>query len=141
MLKHGKHHSSEYRAWSAMKQRCYNVKNPNYVYYGERGIVVCIRWLDSFENFLLDMGEKPSEAYSLDRIDNNGNYTMENCRWSTSKIQMNNTRGKGKLTFELADTIRAEYKLGDTTLTKLAIKYGVGKSTIGYVVSNSIWRS
>ena len=80
------HHS-----WYGMLQRCYNPKNISYKYYGGRGIKVCDRWRYSFENFYLDMGERPKDR-SLDRINNNGNYEPKNCKWSTRKEQMNNTR-------------------------------------------------
>jgi len=82
---------AEYRAWSAMKDRCLNPNHSAYSYYGGRGIAVCDRWL-SFANFLEDMGVRP-HGRSLDRIDNAGNYEPTNCRWATWSQQMKNRRG------------------------------------------------
>lgn len=73
-----------------MRQRCLNPANKNYKDYGGRGITVCERW-NSFENFLLDMGEKP-EGYSIERKDNNGNYEPDNCEWIPRGDQNKNTR-------------------------------------------------
>lgn len=87
-----------YGIWMAMKERCRNKKCKGYKNYGSRGIKVCDRWLNSFENFYKDMGERP-KGKSLDRIDNNGNYTPENCRWATPIEQGNNMRKNRLLTY------------------------------------------
>ena len=90
MLKHGMYGKPEYNAYTQMKQRCYNIKHKRYKNYGERGIIVCDRWLYSFQNFIEDIGKKPCKNYSLDRIDINGNYEPNNCRWSTDYEQSTN---------------------------------------------------
>jgi hypothetical protein len=87
-----KNNRSEYSVWLGMKKRCYNKNEPCYHHYGGRGISVCQRWLNSFDNFLHDMGKKPSENHSIDRINVNGNYDPLNCRWATAKEQSRNTR-------------------------------------------------
>jgi hypothetical protein len=92
-IKHGKANERIYKVWTTMKARCHNMQNSSYSYYGARGITVCDHWRDSFENFLADMGE-PENRYTLDRIDTNGNYCKENCRWADSTTQARNTRIK-----------------------------------------------
>lgn len=88
---HGRAASDTYRSWQAMKSRCGNPKHRAFKDYGARGIVVCERWADSFENFLADMGERPPGA-TLDRKDGDGNYEPGNCRWASRKEQQRNRR-------------------------------------------------
>jgi hypothetical protein len=91
-LRHGRIKTPEYYAYHAMIQRCNNPNYHHFYNYGGRGIKVCKRWLNSFENFFADMGKKPSRRHSLDRKNNSGNYTPRNCRWATLKQQANNRR-------------------------------------------------
>lgn len=85
-----KDRSAEYIAWQNMKSRCYDSSRPGYELWGGRGITVCDRWKNSYETFLQDMGRRPNDNYSLDRINNDGNYTPENCRWASKSEQESN---------------------------------------------------
>ncbi len=89
---HGLSDSPIYDCWIAMKARCNNLQHPEYKNYGGRGISVCRRWELDFKNFLEDMGSKPSSTATLDRINVNGNYTKENCRWISIQEQQKNRR-------------------------------------------------
>ena len=95
---HGKSGTRAHGSWSYMIQRCTNSNNGNWHRYGGRGITVCKRWR-SFENFLADMGERPL-GLSLDRKDNNGHYTPDNCRWATRKQQSENSSHPKMLTHD-----------------------------------------
>lgn len=92
---HGMSGSVEFRAWSAMKNRCGNSKFRDWKYYGGRGVRVCCRWLRSFSAFYSDMGKRP-RGKSLDRRNPYGNYTPGNCRWATALTQSRNQRRRCK---------------------------------------------
>ena len=103
---HGMSSTKEYKVWVSMKSRCFYPSSCNWKNYGGRGITACERWL-KFENFIADMGRRPSDAHSLDRIDYNGNYCPENCRWATDDIQRENRRTSLK-TYDLLTARIAE---------------------------------
>lgn len=85
-------------AWNSMRQRCLHPNHHAFASYGGRGITICDRWRDSFQAFRDDMGPRPSPLHSLDRIDNDGPYSPENCRWATAQEQQHNTRTAHKIT-------------------------------------------
>lgn len=90
--------TKEYSSWRNMKERCYRTSHNRYKYYGGKGVKVCPRWLDSFQNFLDDMGLMPNDGkrYSIDRKDADGDYTPENCKWATYAEQRINRASGSK---------------------------------------------
>lgn len=99
MQRHGMTKTPEYYSWASMKSRCLNPKNDRYAEYGGRGITICKRWIDSFENFYADMGPRPDKT-TLERRDTDGNYEPENCCWATQKEQQSNRRNNNLLTHD-----------------------------------------
>lgn len=113
---HGMSATSEHEAWAGMKTRCYCKTNKRFSLYGGRGITVCERWLNSFDNFYADIGSKPSSKHTLDRKDTNGNYEPSNCRWADWKTQQNNRRNNRIIEFngEKLTTSQWENRAGIT---------------------------
>ena len=116
--RHGLRWHSAYPTWNGMMDRCYNPKNTGWKNYGGRGIKVCKRW-HSVKYFVSDMGEKPV-GYSIDRIDNNSNYSPSNCRWATRLEQCNNLR----------KNVRLSYQGRSLTLAEWSREIGMNRNTL-----------
>jgi hypothetical protein len=127
--------SKTYRAWRSMKERCSNPNVRAYARYGGRGIKVCDRWM-LFENFLADMGEAPP-GYSIERIDNNGNYEPGNCRWATRAEQARN-RYNTKLEAHEPDQIRWLASLGYKKKA-IALFFDIDPSLLTKIVAGTSW--
>jgi hypothetical protein len=121
--------TTEYKSWQSMKDRCFNKNNPSYLDYGGRGITVSDEWKKSFELFYSNMGIKPSKNHTLERVDVNGNYTKENCKWATKKEQCNNRRSNCLLTYNEITKTRSEWAdfIGVNVRT-LASRHKAGKT-------------
>lgn len=117
---HGMSKSAEYRAWSAMKERCGNPNDPGFKNYGGRGIEVCDRWQNSFVLFLNDVGRRATPDLSLERIDNDGDYEPGNVKWASWKEQANNRRSNHLI------EINGEVK----TLTQWSEHYGIASHSV-----------
>lgn len=111
----------EYRSWKHMRSRCNSPTDKNYANYGGRGIKVCERW-NRFENFFADMGQKPSKGHSIDRIENEGDYSPDNCRWARSLEQNNNRR----------DNHRVQTPWGVLSMEEAAKKLGMKYATLRF---------
>lgn len=119
--------------WLSMVKRCYTKTSKIYQYYGARGIYICDRWLgnDGFNNFLVDMGEPPTEKHSIGRKENDGPYSPENCRWETSKEQMRNRRC----------TVYGVLNGERLAMTEIAEREGVSSATIRKRMKKGMYQS
>lgn len=123
----GKTKTITYSSWRHAKQRCTLSNNEYNRYYKDKGVKMCERWLYSYDNFLADMGERPSKDYSLDRINPDGDYCPENCRWATA-IEQNNNRGKYNRI--------VVYNGKEFTVTQLCRALDINKSSFFYGLRN-----
>lgn len=147
-MKHGMRNTSIYNCWISMRNRCYNKNNQAYKYYGARGIEVCDRWnnLDNgFTNFCNDMGPKPDGKYSIDRIDNNSNYTPENCKWSSLSEQNSNKRtwnnnAKIKCSIRNSGENNPNSKIDNITALKIKklLQLNIGATDISRIIGCSL---
>lgn len=108
MTYHRMKNTSEYNSWQAMKRRCLDPKNKAFKYYGAKGIRVCAEWESDFLKFFEDMGKKPSSNHSLDRINTEGDYCKDNCRWATHTEQMRNRTNTVRCEFNGKKMTRVE---------------------------------
>lgn len=136
--KHGMKGTKTYRTWISMKERCLNKNRPEARHYSERGITICSQWVNSFENFFKDMGIAPP-GYSLDRIDNDGNYEPSNCRWATVAQQAQNRRTT-KLSHSIAEQIRFLVVWYGAEYREVAKMLGTDSATVSNIVNNKIWK-
>jgi hypothetical protein len=121
---HNMSHTKEYHAWQNMRARCNNRSHINYKNYGGRGIKVCDAWNKSFMAFYKDMGDKPSETHSIDRIDNSKGYYPENCRWATNRQQVVNRRSNNN--FKTSGIVLRKSKKGlDKYIVRVCVNYKV----------------
>ena len=138
--RHGLRNTPEYEIWAGMKARCYNEKHIRYKRYGGRGIKVCERWLNSFQSFYDDMGKRPSDKYQIDRIDTNGDYEPNNCRWVTAE-ENNQNRSSTKMNVDTIKMIRDDHDNTNMTHLELAKKYGISKAQVTSIVNNKTWKN
>lgn len=129
-LKHGFYVNGkmapEYNIWRGIQKRCHNPSDKDYPRYGGRGIAVCDRWRSSFESFLEDMGRRPSPKHQIERVDNDGPYAPENCRWATAKEQAENRRS----------TIHLEHEGNRLSVSEWSRITGIGVTTIFYRIKS-----
>jgi hypothetical protein len=128
----------ERQAWRHMLNRCNDVRHHAYDRYGGRGIKVCKRWED-YDNFLADMGKRPYRKAELDRIDNNGGYSKDNCRWTDHTTNMRNRRNV-TMTMETARLIRAAKARGNKTQRAIAKAFNITPQQVSEIVLCQTWK-
>lgn len=135
---HGLSRTSEHNIWKSMVQRATNPNCKAWKWYGGRGIGLCDRWRE-FENFLSDMGPRPSATHSIDRKDNNGPYSPDNCRWATPDEQARNQRTT-KLTADSVNEIRGRFEHGESW-DSIAARFGISRLYARNVIRRECWKS
>ena len=139
----------EYNTWVLIKQRCYNINNPDFIHYGNRGIIMFPGWIDNFQNFFDYLEQLPEtrnqfelrtgEKATLDRVDVNGNYEPGNLHWADREHQSRNRTYNVISSKDEADQIRLEYSQNNITEQQLASRYNCDRSTISRIINNRNW--
>lgn len=128
----------EYRAWQAARNRCLNKDANDYQRYGGRGITFAKRW-NKYENFLADMGRRPTALHTLDRRNNELGYCKRNCRWATRREQARNRGAYHKCSMKIANEIRALYATGNRYQYELAAQFGITQAHVSQITRNLCW--
>lgn len=136
---HGETGTRLYVTWHQMKRRCLEKNNKDYKNYGRRGIKVCKKWLKYilFRNWAIDNGYK--NDLTIDRIDNDGNYEPNNCRW-ISRLENSRNRRTNKVNIKIVREIRDKYSTGEYLQKDLAMEYKVDPAIIHFIVKNKTWK-
>lgn len=128
-----------YKIWGDIKSRCLNPNCKSYKYYGGRGITIFPEWVNDYTKFKdWSLNNEYADNLVIDRIDNNGNYEPNNCRWVT-KLESNRNK-RNTITLQIANEIRDLYKTGDYTQQQLAEKYVISQNTISKIIRNKFWK-
>jgi hypothetical protein len=135
---HGQSQKRTYGIWDGMRRRCQDPKNPQYKYYGAKGIKVCDKW-QKFAGFFDDMGERP-KGLTIERIDSKGNYEKSNCKWATMTENLRN-RSCVKLDINKVGEIKKLYNSGKFTQKEIGKLYGVNQDHICRILNNKKWKN